>query len=424
MRKIFSFLALQITLLLLLSASVQAAEVIYLTDTLESDDNKSALYIVDLVDGAPNQAVLTFLTDLTGFNHVDAIAATPNGEKIYMIDDGATSTKEFFVYDVASNTYGAGTLITGMGVLPSGNSMDHLVVASDGTVYLTNNSDQSLYTIDPNTAVASLIGQIRKDNNNALLSIIGGDLAFNDAGELFMWTNWQALDAPRGLYKLALPGGIGDVIAAFQGPASSRLFYTGLGVRDNGAGDLIGSENTLDNVNVLNADGTVSTSYRMILDGALEPYAYTFGDMTIGQVSTSEELGCTYTQGYWKTHSQQGPAPYEPAWANLGALEENTILDFGPTPDLTWYTAFLTAPKRGNPYFILVHQYMAAKLNVLNGASSTPEVDLALAYAENFILTYDPTFTFTQEVKDDAVEQAGILGDYNNGLTGPGHCSE
>ena len=28
--------------------------------------------------------------------------------------------------------------------------------------------------------------------------------------------------------------------------------------------------------------------------------------------------GCTYTQGYWKTHSRYGPAPYDTTWAKVG----------------------------------------------------------------------------------------------------------
>lgn len=28
--------------------------------------------------------------------------------------------------------------------------------------------------------------------------------------------------------------------------------------------------------------------------------------------------GCTLTQGYWKTHSRYGPAPYDTTWAKVG----------------------------------------------------------------------------------------------------------
>ena len=79
--------------------------------------------------------------------------------------------------------------------------------------------------------------------------------------------------------------------------------------------------------------------------------------------------GCTLTQGYWKTHSQRGPAPYDDNWANLGPLQQDTPFF---TSGYTWYSLFWTPPAGGNAYIQLAHQYMAAKLNILNGASTTP----------------------------------------------------
>ena len=37
------------------------------------------------------------------------------------------------------------------------------------------------------------------------------------------------------------------------------------------------------------------------------------------QVSVPCYGGCTLTQGYWKTHSEYGPAPYDDTWALLPA---------------------------------------------------------------------------------------------------------
>jgi hypothetical protein len=52
----------------------------------------------------------------------------------------------------------------------------------------------------------------------------------------------------------------------------------------------------------------------------------------------------------------------------------------------SWLEVLKTPPK-GNAYYILAHQYIAAKLNILNGTSST-EVDEAIAWAEGFFSTY------------------------------------
>ncbi len=128
--------------------------------------------------------------------------------------------------------------------------------------------------------------------------------------------------------------------------------------------------------------------------------------------------GCTLTQGYWKTHSSYGPAPYDDTWALIG---ENSLF-FQSLK--SWYQVFWTPPAGGNVYFILAHQYMAAKLNALNGAPPTPEVANALTYAETFFDTYLPTSKLPKAVRDQAQAAASLLDQYNNGAIGPGHCSE
>lgn len=131
--------------------------------------------------------------------------------------------------------------------------------------------------------------------------------------------------------------------------------------------------------------------------------------------------GCTLTQGYWKAHSREGPAPYDPAWKNLGPLEEDTPFF---TLGQTWYTVFRTSP-RGNAYYILAHQYMAAKLNVLDGASAPAEVGAALSGAEALFSSLPAgSAALTSAQRSQALAWASLLDGYNNGLIGPGHCSE
>jgi hypothetical protein len=122
------------------------------------------------------------------------------------------------------------------------------------------------------------------------------------------------------------------------------------------------------------------------------------------------ESGCTYTQGYWKTHSLAGPAgPYDDGWKNLpGGLEHNTIFfNSGKTWLQLWNT-----PVRGSAYVQLAHQYMAAKLNVLNGASAPSSVTAAITAAEAYFSSGTGNITGL----------ASTLGNYNEGLIGPGHC--
>ncbi len=130
--------------------------------------------------------------------------------------------------------------------------------------------------------------------------------------------------------------------------------------------------------------------------------------------------GCTLTQGYWKTHSKSGPAPYDDGWKEIGPLEENTLFF---NSGATWLTVFNTPP-RGNAFYQLAHQYMAAKLNRLNGASGTTDVDNALSGAEALFSSLAAgSTTLTTAQKTQAQSWATLLDNYNNGLVGPGHCN-
>lgn len=126
--------------------------------------------------------------------------------------------------------------------------------------------------------------------------------------------------------------------------------------------------------------------------------------------------GCTYTQGYWKTHSKYGPAPYDATWAVIG--EDTLFFSSGQT----WYKVFWTPPKGGNAYYILAHQYMAARLNAEAGAGAPPAVQAAIAQATAWF-TGRSSAAPKGAARDTAMNLAAILAAYNEGTTGPGHCS-
>lgn len=136
--------------------------------------------------------------------------------------------------------------------------------------------------------------------------------------------------------------------------------------------------------------------------------------------------GCTLTQGYWKTHNAtfKGGAPVDPTWAVLpGGLAESTVFYLSGQ---TWFEVFWTAPA-GNAYYNLAHQFMAAKLNILAGADPTA-VNSAIAAAEALFATYTPAqigaLAKNSSLRADFLSLASTLDDYNNGLIGPGHCSD
>lgn len=136
------------------------------------------------------------------------------------------------------------------------------------------------------------------------------------------------------------------------------------------------------------------------------------------------DLGCTLTPGYWKTHSRKGPAPYDDTWALLGPKQEDTVFFLSGQ---TYHKVLWQAPK-GNAYYILAHAWIATTLNGLNGASMPAEVQSAWEEARILFQTKTPAQIAAQkgnqQPRKRMLELAGLLDMYNNGLLGPGHCSE
>lgn len=149
----------------------------------------------------------------------------------------------------------------------------------------------------------------------------------------------------------------------------------------------------------------------IIGDGSLSDGA----DIAVNVPSMCES-GCTYTQGYWKTHSKYGPAPHDDTWEAIG--EDTLFFSSGQS----WYKVFWTPPQGGNAYYILAHQYMAARLNVEAGAGMPPNVQSAFDQATTWF-TGRSTTAPKGAARNTAIGLAGILASYNEGAIGPGHCS-
>lgn len=130
--------------------------------------------------------------------------------------------------------------------------------------------------------------------------------------------------------------------------------------------------------------------------------------------------GCTLTPGYWKTHSIKGPAPYNNTWLQVG--ENTTFFLSGKS----YYQVLWTSP-RGNAYYNLSFHYIAAKLNFLNGADPSA-AQAAFNEATGLFETYTPAqigaLKGNNALRQQFINLAGILGDYNEGLIGPGHCDD
>jgi len=116
------------------------------------------------------------------------------------------------------------------------------------------------------------------------------------------------------------------------------------------------------------------------------------------------------------------PAAYDETWALLG--EDTSFFLSGQS----YYEVLWTAPKKGNAYYILAHAFIAAKLNILNDADIGGEVATAVSEAEELFESYTPDdikkVRKNSELGTQFIDLASLLDDYNNGLVGPGHCSE
>ena len=115
-------------------------------------------------------------------------------------------------------------------------------------------------------------------------------------------------------------------------------------------------------------------------------------------------VGCTFTVGYWKNHTNVWPAPYSP-----GA----TFYTSGQT-----WIQVLKTPTNGNAYYILAYQFIAATLNGGAGASAPANVQQALADAA----AYFANPAGSSLTRADLIAMATLLDNYNNGLLGVPHC--
>lgn len=130
---------------------------------------------------------------------------------------------------------------------------------------------------------------------------------------------------------------------------------------------------------------------------------------------SSEGADCTFTQGYWKNHEEAWPVD---ALSIGGRSYSASELD-----------ALLGTPTGGDSSLILGHQFIAALLNVANGARTSPELDTAIDSAQQWMAAHadaDGRLPYGTASGSDAHSQATTLADtlaeFNEGSIGAGHC--
>ena len=155
------------------------------------------------------------------------------------------------------------------------------------------------------------------------------------------------------------------------------------------------------------------TEYVFCAFANASPNVYQSGFTENFESTTIQEQNCTYTIGYWKNHPEAWPVGCFPM--TLGSNQ---------------YTAaelmqILNQNVQGNGAVSLAHQLIAAKLNICQGAN--PAAVTACVTAADALLSSCgadkiPPLGTCSLTPGSTAATTQCLDDYNNGLTGPGHC--
>jgi hypothetical protein len=189
---------------------------------------------------------------------------------------------------------------------------------------------------------------------------------------------------------------------AFDGRLGLRVFASGCDVKAD--------------CGCLNCD-TLVVGKRWPACPSTDPHCYSpFGVVSVEVASCEpppppEDCGCTRTQGWWKNHNKYSKKNRIPWPAPCG--EDNKLCG------RTWLSILQTSP-RGSAWYILAHQWVAARLNQCRGACVPRGVQAALDEATD--LLEDNCCRIPSSKRSRAIALADLLDDYNNGLAGVPHC--
>ena len=154
----------------------------------------------------------------------------------------------------------------------------------------------------------------------------------------------------------------------------------------------------LGNLTPTTITGTNSASFEGLHGAHL-----TFVNKPVTPPATS---GCTFTQGYYKNKGS-------------GLLPSGTFFLSGQT----WQAVLDTPPAKGNAYYVLAHQYIAAVLNA-KVASVPTSVSAAITGASAYFAKATPSDWSGGGAysKEQLRAWADLLDAYNSGKVGRGHC--
>ncbi|CAI7573468.1 unnamed protein product [Penicillium crustosum] len=151
----------------------------------------------------------------------------------------------------------------------------------------------------------------------------------------------------------------------------------------------------------------------------------TYGDGTAGPsasatvtVKCTASGGCTRTIGYWKNHPD-AVTPLLPIWLGTeGGAKSVKVTTSSQAVTIEGI------PTASNGIDKLYAQLLATKLSIKNGADGSA-VTSTIQAADNFLANTNSAnwASLSNAVKSQVNGWATTLDNYNNGITGPGHCA-
>jgi hypothetical protein len=136
--------------------------------------------------------------------------------------------------------------------------------------------------------------------------------------------------------------------------------------------------------------------------------------------------GCTLTIGYWKNHAGFGPQPdylsqFLPIW--LGTPGGSRSMNVNTVQIAYNILVMKTYGEPSNGITKLYAQLLGAKLNIADGATGTAVAGV-IADADAWLASHSWTEwnSLSKTMKNRILGWKSALDNYNNGITGPGHC--
>ncbi len=145
--------------------------------------------------------------------------------------------------------------------------------------------------------------------------------------------------------------------------------------------------------------------------------------------------GCTLTIGYWKNHAGFGPqadmvTPLLPQYlgTQLLGVPLGKSIKVTTNSQAVQYLSFNGSNNifdASNGINKLYAQLLAAKLNIQNGANGS-SVSSTIFAADTFLTTHNSLdwASLSKSQKNQVLNWMTTLDNFNNGLVGPGHCSQ